>query len=164
MSSTWSSGRDCSDSVSPELRKKAIRSQIAKVEKQIEQLVDSIADGGADKIIAVIGARVEKLERERLVLEERIAEMPGPKTSYSKTLRTALSFLANPWNLWVSGQLDHRKTVLKLAFPTRLQYQRQRGFRKANIALPFKMLADISGDDKRDMARRSEQNCEHLLH
>ncbi|HMN15273.1 MAG TPA: recombinase family protein, partial [Bellilinea sp.] len=100
-----------------EANAKAMASQIIKVQRQIDQLLDRIADVTVASVMGAIEKRIEKLEYEKLALQERMAESARPKTSFDKTLRTALSFLANPWNLWASGQLDQRKAVLKLAFP-----------------------------------------------
>jgi len=54
-----------------------------------------------------------------------------------------LNFLANPWNLWASERLEHKKAVLKLAFVDRLAYVRNEGFRTPDLALPLKVLADL---------------------
>jgi site-specific DNA recombinase len=127
--------------------------QLPKIEKQIDQLLDRIVDVNVPSVIAALEKRIAKLEREKIVLQERIAEAPLPKTSFDKTLRTTLEFLSNPWILWRSKALEDRRTVLKLAFAKPLRYQREKGFRTANLTLPFKMLAEISGD-KVGMARR----------
>ena len=75
--------------------------------------------------------------------------VPGirPKASFDDTLRTALAFLANPWSLWASGNLEARRAVLKLAFRGRLEYVRNEGLRTPNLTLPLKVLAGISGED-----------------
>jgi site-specific DNA recombinase len=38
-----------------------------------------------------------------------------------------LTFLANPWKLWESGNINLRRAVLKLAFAERIQYCRIQG-------------------------------------
>lgn len=40
-----------------------------------------------------------------------------------------------------SEHLEHRKTVLKLAYADQLSYARNEGFRTPDVALPFKLLA-----------------------
>jgi hypothetical protein len=85
-------------------RRSSLTAELAKVERDVEQFLDRIAD---------------------------------------ETLRTSLDFLANPCNLWASERLEHKKAVLKLAFADRLTYVRNEGFRTPNLALPFKVLADL---------------------
>jgi site-specific DNA recombinase len=74
--------------------------------------------------------------------------------SFDETLRTSLDFLAIPWNLWASERLEHEKAVLKLAFADRLAYVRNDGFRTPNLALPFKVLADLKAPKTNWRARR----------
>jgi hypothetical protein len=76
-------------------------------------------------------------------ISEKIANCGRPLRSFDETLRTSLDFLANPCNLWTSERLEHKKSVLKLAFADRLTYVRNEGFRTPDLALPFKVLADL---------------------
>ena len=128
-------------------RAKAMGAQIPKIEKQIDQLLDRITEVNLPSVIASLEERIGKLEQEKIVLQEKMSAAPVPKTSFDKTLRTALTFLSNPWILWRSDRLEDRRTVLKLAFAEPLKYQRERGFRTANLTLPFKMLAGFSGEE-----------------
>jgi hypothetical protein len=60
-----------------------------------------------------------------------------PQRGFNESVRTALDFLGNPRKLWDSERIEHKRTVLKLAFGDRLAYVRNEGFRTANLALPF---------------------------
>ncbi len=99
-------------------------------------------------MIAAFEDRVRKLETDKLLVLERMADAGRPKSSFDQTLRTALDFLANPWNLWKSGRLEDKKTVLKLVFADRLRYARNEGFRTADMSLPFKLLGGLTGGEK----------------
>ena len=96
--------------------------------------------------------RIQKLEEEKLVIRERMANAKRPARDFETTVRTALGFLASPWNLWRSERLEDKRTVLKLAFAQRLAYQRVEGFRTADLSLPFRVLTQICGSEK-EMAR-----------
>ena len=131
---------------------KALAAQLAKVEKQIGQYVERILDVSVPAVISAYETRIQKLEEDKLLIKEKMANVGHPKSGFDETLRTALAFLSNPWNLWVSGRLEDRKAVLKLAFAKRLEYKRNEGFRTANLSLPFKALTQVFGD-KMEMAR-----------
>lgn len=73
---------------------KAINAQVGKVQKQIDGLLDRIADMSVVSVMNAMEQRIEKLEREKIALKERASEIARPKTSYERTLRTALAFLA----------------------------------------------------------------------
>lgn len=131
---------------------KALAAKLAKVEQDTAKLLERILDASLPSVIAAYEARIEALEKEKLLIREKIAESGRPRLSYDKTLRTALAFLSNPRKLWDSGQLEIRRTVLKLAFNSKIEYGRNEGLRTLNLALPFKVLAQISGHEK-EMAR-----------
>ena len=55
-----------------------------------------------------------------------------------------MQFLANPLNIWQIGQLEHKRTVLKLAFSDRLSYSRKTGFQTPKTSCVFSMLEGLS--------------------
>ncbi len=132
-----------------QVQAKALSAQMTKIEKQVAQLLDRILDASLPSVIAAYEDRIRKLEEERHVIRERIALADGPAGRFDETFRTAMDFLANPWKLWSSGRLEDRQTVLKLVFADRLRYARNEGFRTADLSLPFKVLTDFSGAEKR---------------
>ncbi|MEM6679791.1 MAG: hypothetical protein AAF675_18155, partial [Pseudomonadota bacterium] len=67
-----------------------------------------------------------------------------PKGSFDEVYRTATVFLAKPWKLWAYGGFEHKRLVAKLAFTGPLPSCPNEGYRTANMALPFKVLAEIS--------------------
>jgi site-specific DNA recombinase len=128
-----------------EIRARGLKGELAKIERQVEQLLDRITATDVASVIGAYEAKIKKLEEEKIVVSERIKNCGRPLKSFDETLRTALDFLASPWNLWASGQLENRRAVLKLAFADRLVYVRNEGLRTPNLSLPFKALAEFSG-------------------
>ena len=131
---------------------RALRGELAKIDRQVEQFLDRIADASVPSVISAYETRIRKLEEQKIVVAERIKNCGRPLKSFDETLRTALDFLASPWNLWASDRLEDKRAVLKLTFADRLAYVRNEGFRTANLSLPFKALADFSGKENK-MAR-----------
>lgn len=100
-------------------------------------------------VITAYENRIQKLEEEKLLIAQRMTSGGRPANSFEQSLRTALGFLASPSILWKSGQLEDRRTVVKLAFADKLSYARGEGFRTANLALPFKVLGAFrDGENK----------------
>src|SRR5574338_397185 len=133
-------------------RVRALKAELGRIERQVEQFLDRIADADVPSVITAYEGRIRKLEEERIVATERIARCGRPLRSFDETLRTALVFVTSPWNLWTSERLDDKREVLKLTFADGLAYVRNEGFRTANLSLPFKTLADLSSS-KSKMAR-----------
>lgn len=132
---------------------KALGAKLARIEKQVGQFLERIVESSVPSVIAAYEQRVGKLEEEKLLLREQMAGAGRPVRGFDETLRTALDFLSNPWNLWGTGRLQDRRTVLKLAFAERLVYSRNEGFRTAQLSMPFKMLCSDFGAENK-MARR----------
>ncbi len=76
-------------------------------------------------------------------------QIKAPSTDrYDDFIEHALQFLANPWNLWETGQFTLKRMVLRLAFSERIAYCRNEGYRTPKTTLPFKVLGDLSGYEK----------------
>jgi site-specific DNA recombinase len=119
-------------------RSKMLKAELAEVEKQIEQTVARFAESDVQSIITACETRIRKLDEEKTLIAERIANCGRPLRSFDESLRTAVTFLANPYKLWLSPHIDDKRAVLRLAFDERLPYDRNKGLRTAPLALPFK--------------------------
>lgn len=123
---------------------KALSAKLNKIESDVGKLLERVVEANVPSVIAAYEVRIGELEKQKLLIREKIAESAAPRLSYDQSLRTALTFLSNPWKIWSSGHLEMRRTVLKLAFGSKLEYRRNEGLRTTNLALPFKVLAQIS--------------------
>ncbi len=126
----------------------ALSAQLVKIEREVSRFLERILDANVPSVISAYEDRVQKLEEEKFAIKERMANYGRPASSFEDTLRTALDFLSNPWNLWASDRLEDRRTVLKLTFARRLEYDRGEGFRTADLSFPFKVLGSILGEEK----------------
>ncbi len=117
------------------------------IEKQLEDVLERIMSASNTTVITAYETKVEKLEREKLILAEKLAKGPVTQGKFDQFIEHSLVFLANPWNLWRSGSFTLKQTVLRLAFSERIAYCRKEGYRTPKTALPFKALRDLSFDE-----------------
>jgi len=122
----------------------ALRKEIAATEKKIGQLLDRIVEAASDSLVRAYEKRVQDLELQKTIMQEKVASCGRPLKGFGETYRTAFDFLANPWLLWHSPRIEDRRAVLKLVFADRLAYARNGGYRTVKISTPFKMLGDIN--------------------
>ncbi|MEM8774969.1 MAG: recombinase family protein [Pseudomonadota bacterium] len=120
-----------------------LKVQIKDVEKQIDSLLDRIVDASSASVIKAYEQRIEKLESEKLRLEDKLETAGAPKGHQGEFIEPALEFLASPWNIYKNGGLALRQTVLRLALEEPLRYCRKTGYRTAKISYPFKVLGDF---------------------
>ena len=122
----------------------AIKGELATIEKGIAQLVDRIVASDSEAVIAAYERRIREFEERRALLQEKQARLHKPLGDFGSIFRTAMTFLANPYVLWVSGKIEWQRLVLRLAFAERLTYVRNVGFRTAATSTPFRLLEQFA--------------------
>lgn len=88
-------------------------------------------------------ARQTEAQRARAALADQAVNAASPEDRLEELIEPALTFLPNPWQIYEKGTFALNRTVLKLAFAQPLRYNRNEGYRTAEITYPFKMLADF---------------------
>lgn len=131
----------------------AIKREMATVEKKIGQILDKIVQSESRSVIARFESEVDKLEMEKLVLDEKAALCGTVARDYDATFRTAFDFIANPCNLWTNGTFDDKRIVLNLTLGSHLKYDWNEGVRTAELSLPFMVLGRL-GNRETVMADR----------
>ena len=118
----------------------SIKRSIAKLDQDIERLLDRIVDTSSASVAGALERRVDKLEKEKLVAQEKLQNAGQPQHAFEDLFELATKFLSNPRILWDSEHLEDKRRMLRLVFSERPQYCRNQGFRTPNLSLPLKML------------------------
>ena len=130
-------------------RATAARTEMANLDTKVHKLVSRIVEADDARVIKVYENQIAALDDKKAKLTEIAASKGQPLRSFEESFRTAWAFLSNPWKLWVSGSLEHRRLVLRLAFSNLLPYCRNEGFRTAAIAEPLRLLGTFTASDSR---------------
>ncbi len=117
-----------------------VQADLAKIDKQIEGLLDRIVESENATVIAAYEKRIIQLERDKTVLADQAENTTQPRHTFEEMFERALTFLANPSKLWESGNLALQRTVLKLAFAKQISYDRKTGLRTPQLSVPFTFL------------------------
>lgn len=124
--------------------RQSIQLALRDTEKKIESLLDRIVESSTASVVSAYEKRIDALEREKLVLREQLENKGQNKRPFGEMFKLTMQFLANPLNIWQSGKLEHRRTVLKLAFADRLAYSRKTGFQTPKTSCVFSMIERIN--------------------
>ncbi len=127
-----------------EKEKAEVLRQLKDVDNQIENLVDRIVGASSSTLVSAFEVRIEKLEREKILLSERAEKSLPPKGRFEEFIELSLLFLSNPWNIYQNDSYTLKQTVLRLAFAEPPRYARKTGYRTTNTSLPFKVLEGFS--------------------
>ncbi|WP_074066466.1 recombinase zinc beta ribbon domain-containing protein [Rhizobium gallicum] len=87
---------------------KAMASEIASLDKEISKFLARTIETNISSMIRNYESEIVKLEERKRLISEKMVERVRPRNTFEATVRTALDFLANPWNLWRSGVLENR--------------------------------------------------------
>ncbi len=114
-------------------------------------MIDRLVDTETPTLASAYEARLKEIEEQKVFLTEKLAESGKIRIPFREAYRTAIDFLANPWNLWQSDRFEDKRSVPKLVFADRLTYVRNKGYRTAKSTLPFKALGAFY-DSESEMA------------
>ena len=123
-----------------------LEASLKKIDRDVGQFLDRVVEADSPTIVKAYEKRIRLLEEEKALVREKIANCGRPVRDFDASFSTAMGFLANPYNLWVSDDLEDKRLVLKLTFADRLSYVRGEGFRTAVTSSPFTLLSAMKGD------------------
>lgn len=133
-------------------RERAALSQVSAIDKKIGRLVERVMASENTSVIQAYEKQIAALDIEKAELAEIAAKKAKSIITFDESFRTAFAFLSNPWKLWASDKLEHKRAVLRLAFKGPLAYCRNEGFRTAGIAEPFRVLGALTACNKEMVA------------
>lgn len=122
-----------------------MQGELRRIGNKIDQFLDRMVDADTSMLVETYENKVSELQKQQVILNEKIKNCGRPLQSFDESFRTAFDFLGNPYKLWSSDRLEDKRMVLRLAFSEKLPYYRREGFRTAPTALPFRLLSDLKG-------------------
>ncbi len=142
--------------------RKAIQRELREAERSLEKLLDAVVEATNPRVIAAYEKRIEKVERKKLVLQEKERESASPPQSFEDLFELSIRFLSSPCKLWQTGRFDMQRLVLTLAFPGHLTYCRETGFRTPQPSVPFSFFQTFSLENKMVLPERFELSASPL--
>ena len=113
--------------------KEALKKQRKDINRQLENMLDRIVEANSASVVSAYETRIEKLERDKIVLQERIAKSIPSKGRLEDCFELFLKFPSSSWNIRKNGDYVLRQTVLRLAFSEPLRYSRNGGMELPNL-------------------------------
>ncbi|MEM9148029.1 MAG: recombinase family protein [Pseudomonadota bacterium] len=89
---------------------------IRRIEKKVAAAVARITEADSPSVISAYEHEIKRLEAKRGRIKEQVELARKPLKGFEEIFRTAFGFIANPWNLWSSGDAAAQKLVLRLVF------------------------------------------------
>lgn len=118
----------------------AINARLTEIEKQIATLLDMIGEARNQRSAERYEIRNGELERERLVMSEKLEAKGGPRKSFEEMIELTLRFFSGPCSISKNSPLAQRQAVLKPTFSDRLVYRWNEGFRNLKTSIGCRAL------------------------
>lgn len=127
--------------------KAAMQKKLDNTNHKIEGLLDRIVEANNASVVSAYEARISKLERDKITLQEKIDSTVPDKGRLEDCMELALRFLSSPWDIYKNDDFAMRQTVLRLAFSEPLRYSQNGAYGTPKFSFPFKYLGAISGSE-----------------
>ncbi|WP_206018260.1 hypothetical protein [Roseovarius nitratireducens] len=76
---------------------KGLKANVKQLEMQIDQLLDRIVDASNGSVVSAYEKRIAKLEREKVLAEEQLAQSGKPRHTFEESFEHAMRFLSSLW-------------------------------------------------------------------
>ena len=91
----------------------AAKAEITAVDKKLDQVMDRLIELDSPAMIQAYENQVQKLEVKKLKIEEKVRNCGRIDGDFKGVYQTAMEFLSNPCNLWLSDDLTDKRLAVK---------------------------------------------------
>ena len=130
---------------SGEAQREQVLQLITDNETAKQELVERVLESRSAAVISAYEKKIEHLETQTLVLQEKLQKTFEPKLSFEDLFEHSMRFISAPIKLWESGVWELRRLVLRLTFAKCLPYKRGEGFELLPVSSPFNIINDLGG-------------------
>ncbi|MCE3238011.1 MAG: site specific recombinase [Gammaproteobacteria bacterium] len=123
-------------------------SEIKKLDQQIDSATNKLIEAKSTAVQAALEKKIEELEQQRHHVQHSIDNLSNHQIDFGTVLNAVMTFIENPHDAWVRGDLKQKKLVQRLVFTRPIALHPSQPIGTADLSLPFKMLSDISSGKK----------------
>ncbi len=124
--------------------KTIIKRDLKSLDKKKDGILKRLIDSDSPVAISAYEHKLEELEKEKLILNEKLAFKPENELTLKELFEPLINFLENPHRIWASGHIHLQRMVLRLGFKEGLEYDREKGCLNSKKSLPFKLLGELN--------------------
>jgi len=108
--------------------------------KDIELLVGRIKRTESERVRDIYEKQIDDLAQKERELASKNLVFNRKRGDFRTPLQMVFKYLKDPYIQWESGNLDEKRMVMQLVFEGVLHYDREVGFRTANLSLPLRVF------------------------
>ncbi len=123
----------------------------AAIESEIKSLVSQIARTNKPSVIEAYESKIEELTKEKEEIREKRGRVEQGPVSVGTAFDAIVEYLKDPEYLWVNGNLDDKRRVLKLVFAERFTYDREKSVGTAKLSVLYELFGHFRGRKYQDV-------------
>lgn len=127
--------------------------EIKKLDKQIDDATNKLIEAKSAAVQAALEKKIEEIERQRQQIQQSTHNLSNHQIDFGTALNAVMTFIENPHDVWVRGDLKQKKLVQRLVFTRPIITHPSQAIGTADLSLPFKMLKE-NIDGKKHLGRR----------
>ena len=104
-----------------------------------------------DRVVRVYEDQLIKVEEERRSLEDKLVQIGVSTVSFETALEMLTDYLKDPSIVWENGDLNAKKSVLRLIFADKLAYHPKDGFGTVQGSLFVDLFEQLTTKKSQDV-------------
>lgn len=125
--------------------------RVQELEGKVRNLADLAAGAQSDALRRVYEQRIEESQSERERIASEPLKMDDPEIPYRTALAKATEFLKSPFAAWQKVLPEEQKRLYFFVFDQRLVYDRESGYRTAEIPTAVSVFEEFVTTDSGDV-------------
>ncbi len=117
------------------------------IERDVDSLLQRLVQTENQRMIAAYEGRISELEQEKAIIEGEVSKLATPHRSFEEMFELSMKFLSSPYDMWEKGDLEVKRTALRLVFSRPLIFSRETGVQTGETTFPFKALRYLDGTE-----------------
>ena len=148
-----------------ESTKSGLLRSIDENEKQISILAGRVAANPGPTVANAYEKQIEKLAEENQKIQVKLYKIDHLEPDFGTALEEVLSFIKNPCDTWVNGDLETRNTISNMIFYGKPTYDRKTGFGTPDSSIAIKLFEqfDTSNSSEVDIPEKTWNTFEDYI-
>ena len=123
---------------------KKVKQELQSIERTIEGLIKKIPTVNSDIVLKIYNKEIDDLGQKALSLQNKLSQRSKHPISFGTALELVFSYLKNPYDKWVNGNIHEKRLVFELVFADMLDFHPEKGFGTTVTTFPYKVFDDFS--------------------
>ena len=138
--------------------------EVAAIDVEIGSLVVQVAKTEKRAVIEIYEQKIEELSKRKEEAQKKKGHVELGPVSVGTAFDAVMEYLKNPEELWVNGDLDDKRRVLKLVFAERFTYDREKSVGTAKLSILYELFQHFRDHKYQDVEMAGIEPASEKLH